>query len=155
VLEVGRITRPHGLRGELVVQLTTRELARVEPGSVLFADERPLMVRQARPHQKSWVVAFDGVESREAADELRGATLHAEPLRDADADALWVHELIGAEVIDLEGVARGRIESVQDNPASDVLVLDSGALVPLTFAIGWDVRGERLRIDPPAGLFEL
>jgi 16S rRNA processing protein RimM len=155
VLEIGRVTRHHGLRGELVVQLTTTELARVEPGSVLFAGERPLVVREARHHRKHWVVRFDGVDSREAADELRGATLHAEPIQDDDLDSLWVHELIGAEVIDLEGVSRGRVESVQANPASDVLVLDSGALVPLTFAVGWDLRGERLRIDPPAGLFEI
>ncbi len=72
-----------------------------------------------------------------------------------DEDTLWVHELIGARVVDAEGVDRGRIEAVQENPASDVLVLDSGALVPLTFAVGWDVRGEQLRIDVPAGLFDL
>jgi 16S rRNA processing protein RimM len=155
VLEIGRITRPHGLRGEVVVKLTTTELARVEPGSVLFVGERPLVVRDARPHQKSWVVAFEGVDSREAADELRGEMLHAEPIEDSDGDSLWVHELIGAEVVDLAGVSHGWIQAVQDNPASDVLVLDSGALVPLTFAVGWDVRGERLRVDPPPGLFEL
>ena len=66
-----------------------------------------------------------------------------------------MHELIGARVVDSEDVDRGRIEAVQENPASDVLVLDSGALVPLTFAVGWDVRGERLRIDVPDGLFDL
>ena len=115
----------------------------------MFAGERPLVVRTSRPHQKNWVVGFDGVDSREAADELRGTTLFAEALAaDADdEDALWVHELIGARVVDADGVDRGCIEAVQENPASDVLVLDSGALVPLTFAVGWDVRGERLRID--------
>jgi hypothetical protein len=45
--------------------------------------------------------------------------------------------------------------SVLDNPASDVLELDSGALVPLTFVTGWAQRPDRLRIDPPAGLAEL
>ena len=157
MLEVGHITRSHGLRGELVVHLVTTEPSRVAPGSTLFAGERPLVVRTSRPHQKNWVVGFDGVDSREAADELRGTTLFAEALAaDADdEDALWVHELIGARVVDADGVDRGCIEAVQENPASDVLVLDSGALVPLTFAVGWDVRGERLRIDVPAGLFDL
>jgi 16S rRNA processing protein RimM len=129
----------------------------VAPGSTLFAGERRLVVRSSRPHQKNWVVAFEGVDSREAADELRSTTLFAEPLApDADDEgALWVHELIGARVVDSDDVDRGRIEAVQENPASDVLVLDSGALVPLTFAVGWDVRGERLRIDVPEGLFDL
>jgi 16S rRNA processing protein RimM len=157
LLEVGHITRSHGLRGELVVHLVTTESSRVAPGSILFTGQRPLVVRSSRPHQQRWVVAFDGVDTREAADDLRGSTLFAEVLApDAeDDDTLWVHELIGARVIDAEGVDRGRIEAVQENPASDVLVLESGALVPLTFAVGWDVRGEQLRIDVPAGLFDL
>lgn len=157
MLEIGYITRSHGLRGELVVHLTTTETSRVHLGATVFAGERPLVVRTSRPHQKSWVVGFDGVDTREVADELRGTTLFAEPLApDADdEETLWVHELIGARAVDVEGVDRGRIEAVQENPASDVLVLDSGALVPLTFAVGWDVRGEQLRIDVPAGLFDL
>jgi 16S rRNA processing protein RimM len=156
VLEVGRIARPHGLRGELVVHLTTTEVSRLAPGAMLFADQRRLVVRTARRQQQRWVVAFEEVDTREAADELRGSTLFAEPLADdTDAEALWVHELIGAQVVDADGVDRGRIEAVQENPASDVLVLESGVLVPLTFAVGWDVRGERLRIDAPDGLFDL
>lgn len=153
MLEVGTISRPHGLRGDVVVQLVTTEVSRVEPGSVLDADGRSLVVRASRPHQKHWVVAFEGVESREAADVLRGTTLRAEPL--TDDDALWIHELIGARVVDGDDVDRGVVEAVQENPASDVLVLESGALVPLTFAVGWDERGARLRIDAPPGLFEL
>jgi 16S rRNA processing protein RimM len=153
MLEVGSITRPHGLNCDVVVKLVTTEVARVEPGSLLHTDAGDLVVRTSRPHQKTWVVGFEGVTTREAADELRGLTLSAEPV--VDDDALWVHELIGARVVDNEGVDRGLVEAVQENPASDVLVLDSGALVPLTFVVGWDVRGEQLRIDVPAGLFDL
>jgi len=157
VLEVGRITRAHGLVGDVVVQLVTTELIRVAPGSVLATDDRSLVVRSARPHRQHWVIHFDDVDSRERADELRGATLYAEPITDEPDDApdLWVHELIGAEVIDADGISRGRVQAVQDNPASDLLVLDSGALVPLTFVVGWEIRGQRLHIDSPAGLFDL
>jgi 16S rRNA processing protein RimM len=155
VLEIGRITRAQGLRGEVLVQLITSERSRLDVGSVLFADDERLVVAGSRPHQRNFVVAFEGVSDRAAADALRGRTLFAEPITDTDDDAFWVHELIGAEVVDADGRSRGRVESVQQNPASDLLVLDSGALVPLTFARGWDVRGERLRVDPPAGLFDL
>jgi 16S rRNA processing protein RimM len=156
VLEVGRITRPHGLRGDVVVQLITTELARLEPGSVLHTADGELVVESARAHQKNWVVKFRDIDGREAADELRGELLLAEPVDgDGGDESLWVHELIGAEVVDADGISRGHVEAVQDNPASDILVLDSGALVPLTFVIGWDERGSRLRVDPPPGLFEL
>ena len=156
MLEVGRITRPHGLRGDVVVQLVTTELTRLDRGSVLHIADRALVVESARPHQQNWVVKFRDVDGRDAADELRGERLLAEPVEGGDADeSLWVHELIGAEVVDAEGVARGRVEAVQQNPASDILVLDSGALVPLTFVLGWEERGSRLRVDPPPGLFEL
>jgi 16S rRNA processing protein RimM len=161
VLEVGRITRAHGLRGDVVVALTTTERSRVDPGTTLFVDDRPLVIESSRPHQRGWIVHFRSVDTRDDADALRGATLSAEPL-DADDDVdeadgdvdLWVHELVGAEVVDVDGVGHGRIEAVQDNPASDLLVLESGALVPLTFVVGWDERGVRLRIDPPPGLFD-
>jgi 16S rRNA processing protein RimM len=156
VLEIGHIARSHGLHGEVVVKLTTTETSRLDPGSTVFAGDRPLVVRTARLHQQRWVVAFDGVSSREQADELRATPLFAEPPDDDDdSDALWVHDLIGAHVVDQGGVDRGRIDSVEQNPASDVLVLDSGALVPLSFAVGWEQRGERLRVDVPDGLFEL
>lgn len=98
---------------------------------------------------------FEGVTTREEAEELAGETLYAEPIARTDDDELWVHELIGAEVVDMDGVARGRVEAVQENPASDLLVLDSGALVPLRFVHGWEERGARLRVDAPAGLFDL
>lgn len=155
MLEIGRITSAQGLRGEVVVRLISSERSRLDPGSVLVAGDERLVVTASRPHQRNFVVTFEGFSTREAAEELRGRTLYGEPLAGGDDDALWVHELIGAEVVDMEGVPRGRVESVQENPASDLLLLDSGALVPLTFVVGWDVRGELLRIDPPAGLFEL
>lgn len=164
LLVVGRIGRAHGLRGDVVVALTTTEASRLDPGTTLSAlvpvaggggsQERSLVVRASRPHQKRWIVAFEGVTTREGAEALQGTELRAEPVDD-DPDALWVHELIGAEVVDGEGTVRGRVEAVQDNPASDLLVLDTGHLVPLTFVVGWDERPSRLRVDAPAGLFDL
>jgi 16S rRNA processing protein RimM len=91
------------------------------------------------------------VSSREAADELRGQTLTAEPIH--DPDEMWVHELIGAHVVETDGTERGVVESVLANPASDVLVLTSGALVPLTFVV--DHGPDRIVVEVPPGLFDL
>lgn len=157
LLEVGKITRPQGLRGEVMVSLTTTQTGRLAPGAVLQAGDRELVVKASRPHQKRWVVLFEGFTSREAAETLRDVQLFALPgdlADDDDPDALWVHELIGAEVVDLAGTSYGVVESVLANPASDLLVLESGALVPLTFVTRWRDRPTMIEIDPPAGLFD-
>jgi 16S rRNA processing protein RimM len=156
LLDVGRIDRPHGVEGDVVVTLTTTETARVAPGARLLAGDRTLTVVRSRPLKHRWVVEFEGCRSREGAEALAGTVLRAEPLdEDGDEDALWVHELVGAEVVDGDERAWGRVVAVVDNPASDLLELDSGALVPLTFVVGWIERPDRLRIDPPAGLADL
>jgi 16S rRNA processing protein RimM len=155
LLDVGRIDRPHGVAGDVVVTLTTSETQRVAPGSRLEADGLELTVVRSRPLKRRWVVRFAESGSREDAEALAGTVLRAEPLDDEDDEALWVHELVGAEGGGGADRGWGRVVSVLDNPASDVLELDSGALVPLTFVTGWAQRPDRLRIDPPAGLAEL
>ena len=150
-LEVGHIGRAHGLRGDVIVRLITDRAERVAPGATLRTDDQTLVVTGSRAHQKGYIVTFDGVHTREAAEDLRGSTLYAEPID--DPDVLWVHDLIGAAVEDLAGVAKGTVVAVQENPASDLLVLDSGVLVPLTFFV--DQREGTVVIDPPAGLFTL
>ncbi len=155
LLEVGWIGRAHGLQGQVTVKLTTTEESRLAPGAELEAGDRTLTVVTSRKHQERWIVAFEGVTDRPGAEALRGSVLMAEPLDDADdPDALWVHELVGAEVIDTSGAPVGVVESVLQNPASDLLVLSTGALVPLTFVTGWVERPRRLAIDPPAGLLD-
>lgn len=73
-LEVGRILKPHGLAGEVVVALITNRTERVEAGSVLQAGTRSLEVARSRPFSATgegrFLVAFRGVESRDAAEAL-------------------------------------------------------------------------------------
>jgi 16S rRNA processing protein RimM len=95
-------------------------------------------------------VAFNGVDDRNAAEALRGLVLRAEPIE--EEGALWAHELIGAAVVDTAGTSYGTVESVEANPASDLLVLAGERLVPLTFVVAHEPG--RVVIDPPAGLFD-
>ena len=151
LLEVGSIGRAHGTSGEVVVRLITDRTERLESGSKLAADVRELVVATSRPHQDRWLVRFEGVETRDQAEELRGWILRAPALR--VANTLWVHELIGSTVREVSGTERGVVEAVVANPASDLLELDSGDLVPLTFGVEF-VNGVVL-IDVPDGLFDL
>ena len=99
------MARPHGLRGQVVVELWTNRLERMAPGARLRGPAGELEVLQASPHAAGRGAGRDGWSSfrgsrqpREDAEALRGAVLTAAPL--ADAEAWWVHELIGAEVVD-------------------------------------------------------
>jgi 16S rRNA processing protein RimM len=152
LLEVGRIAKPHGVRGEVVVVLTTDRAERVAPGTILQTARGPLTVLASRPERERFLVTFDGLHDREGADEWRNTVLLAEPLD--DPDTLWVHELIGCRVRSQDGVDRGVVESVQANPASDLLVLDTGALVPLNFVVR-EPTDHVIEVDVPDGLFDL
>jgi 16S rRNA processing protein RimM len=153
VLEVGRVAKPHGVRGEVVVELRTDRTERVAPGAVLVTKGgRRLEVLASRPHQHRFIVSFDGVVVREGADALHGAVLFAEPLE--DPEELWAHDLIGAPVVDVNGADWGEVEAVQANPASDLLVLRSGVLVPAVFLVERREDGVVV-IDPPEGLADL
>lgn len=153
MLLVGRVDKPHGLRGEVIVSLTTNREERVAPGAVLVLDGeggRALTVLHSQPYQKRWLVAFDGVLDRNASEAISHRDVYAEPLE--DPDALWVHEMVGRTVVDQHGTARGAVTSVEANPASDLLVLETGALVPLTFVVSTD--DTTITVEVPDGLFD-
>ena len=153
LLEVGRITKPHGVRGDVLVLLSTERTERLDPGSVLDTDRGPLTVVSSSRHQDRWIVHFDGFTDRDQAETWRGVLLRAEPLADEDDDVLWVHELVGSQVVLVDGTPVGVVTEVESNPAADLLVLDSGALVPVVFVTG-RTPGQ-VTIDPPEGLFDL
>jgi 16S rRNA processing protein RimM len=156
-LEVGRVGRAHGLRGEVAVTFSSDRAERTVAGAEMVAiddrgRERALVVATARPHQGRWLIGFEGIGDRTAAEALRGCTLLADEIPGA-RDELWVHELVGAAVVDGDGAVLGRVAAVEANPAHDLLVLESGTLVPVTFVVGHDA--ERVVVDLPEGLLDL
>jgi 16S rRNA processing protein RimM len=163
------VARPHGLTGEVVVELVTNLLERLAPGARLTVsrsglpppssgpaperstgDAEDLVVVSSRPFQHRHLVQFSGICSRVAAESLRGAVLLAPPVQ--DPQALFVHELIGTEVTDTAGCSHGLVVAVEANPASDLLVGEEGWLVPLRFVV--ERRGNQVIVDVPDGLFE-
>lgn len=102
------------------------------------------------------MVGIAGIDDRSGAEALVNRTIWAEPIE--DADAVWVHQVIGAEVIGVDEERHGRCVAVVANPANDLLELESGALVPVVFIVGVDPDGQGgyiVTVDPPEGLFEI
>jgi len=152
LLEVGHIRRAHGLRGDVFVQLLSDSDARVAPGSEFFADGEKLVVESSRVASNGRrVVKFAQITDRTAAEKYANRALRGRPIE--DPDALWVHELIGRRVVEVDGTDHGECVSVIANPAADLLELDSGALVPSNFVVS-NSDGV-IVVDTPEGLFDL
>jgi 16S rRNA processing protein RimM len=110
-----------------------------------------LVVKAAIAHQDRFIVTFDRITTREDAELWRGVVLRAPRLN--DEDTIWIDELFDAQVYDASGVRRGRVVAVEANPASDIMVLDTGVLVPLTFVTHVQAN-VRIAVEVPEGLFE-
>jgi 16S rRNA processing protein RimM len=100
-----------------------------------------------------FLVTIEGVGDRDAAERVRGAELSAPPIE--EPGTLWVHELVGAAVRDAAGQMLGTVAAVEANPASDLLVLDSGGLIPVRFVTRHDAPAAVVVVDIPEGLLEL
>ena len=167
-LVVGRIARPHGIRGEVVVEVTTDEPAsRYVPGATLDTDPAsagPLTVESVRPHQGRLIIAFDGVFDRDGADALRDVRLcvdSADLTPPDDPDEFHDHQLIGLRVESLDGDALGTVDRIDHAPSSDLIVLRKAAggtaLIPFVSQIvpTVDLGGGRILVDLPEGLLDL
>ncbi len=168
LVTVGRIVRPHGIRGQVVVAPETDfGAARFAVGSLLHTcvgeDVRDLTVDASREYDGRWVVGFAGVTTMNEAETLRNAELRVPPegLHALEPDKFYVHDLVGCEVVTATGESIGRVTRVDLGTGTALLVVDAGkrgeVLVPLaeTICRRIDVAGKKIEIDPPAGLIEL
>lgn len=164
---VARIGRPHGLRGEVTVQVhVDRPQDLFVPGAELATDppaERPLLLRTVRVHQGVFLLGFDGVPDRTAAEALRGTRLLAERAEDEteEQEGWYEEDLLGFTVALADGTRIGTVSALHTRPVQDLLevALDAGgeALVPFVEEIVPDVDEESRTVvlDPPPGLLDL
>ena len=169
---VGRVGRPHGIRGEVVIGVRTDEPdQRFAVGAILDADRDPpgeepsgqqLTVASARWHSGQLLVAFAGITDRTAAGELTGSWLSVDSSQlpeVADPDEFRDHELVGLSVRTTTGHPVGVVTDVL-HPGQDVLVVrpphGEEHLVPFVKAIvpEVDLTAGVLVIDPPLGLLD-
>ena len=151
LLEVGAIRRPHGVKGDTYIDLLTDREDRLAVGSRLWARGAWRTVTASKRLPQRWLVHLEGFDDRTAIETLTNAAIFAEPVD--DPDSLWVHELLGTQVVELSGVVRGTCVGVLANPAHDLLELDTHTLVPVTFVLSCE--NGVTTIDPPDGLFDL
>ncbi len=164
---VGRIGRPHGVRGEATVEVRTDDPdLRFRPGTVVRtvpAERGPLNITGARWHREVLLLAFEGYDSREEVETLRDTLLEV-PVADLpaleDPDTWYDHQLVGLAARLPDGTPLGEVTAVRHEGA-DLLVVhrpDAGELlVPFVSAIvpTVDVAGGVVVVDPPEGLLDL
>jgi 16S rRNA processing protein RimM len=181
-LVVGRIGRPHGVRGEVTVEVRTDDPDdRFAAGRALAtnpAESGPLTVERVRWHSGRLLVNFAGIQDRDAADGLRGVLLvidSADLPPSGDADEFYDHELIGLAAVTVDGMKIGVVTEVR-HLGQDLLVIgrsageiaqaagqpaggpaggkDDEVMVPFVAALvpEVDVGAGRIVIDPPPGL---
>jgi 16S rRNA processing protein RimM len=160
---VGRIVRPHGIRGEVVVHRFGDGPGMLDPGARLGFGETgvELVVSASRPHGGNWIVGFDGVNDRNRAETLTGATLtvEAEALPPLPEGTYYSFQLIGLRVRTGEGTLLGTLEEILETGAQDVYVVRGEgrelllpALREVVTTVDLD-RGEMTVVIPP-GLIE-
>jgi 16S rRNA processing protein RimM len=171
-LIVGHVRKPHGTRGELVVDSLTDHPGDVfVSGVVLRAgaarsnepdpSRAPLRIEGARPFQNGWLVTFEGVSDRDAGDHMRGLYLLMERrlLPGLAAGEIYRHELLGMQVFTADGARIGEVSEVYELHPADLLEVRTErgtVLVPFVEPMirELDVPGRRIVIDPPEGLLD-
>ena len=134
---------------------------RFDEGARLIHDDgRDLIVEFSHDHRDRFLVKFAGVDTREAAEDIRGALyIPASEARSLDEEEFWAHELEGYAVELGDGTSVGTVLRVVPGPAQDLLAIDTSVgerLVPMVaeIVVAVDRAGRRIVIDPPEGLLD-
>jgi 16S rRNA processing protein RimM len=158
---VGRITKAHGVRGEVAVENRSDNPDRWAPGAVVFDDAgRSFTVRAVRPHGPRLLVTFEEIEDRTAAQGLVGVTLQVPEswLPTLPEGSWWSYEATGCVVRTESGRTLGTVAEVLAYPAQDLwrVVADDGSetLIPAVdaFIVSVDLAGRSAVVRDVPGL---
>jgi 16S rRNA processing protein RimM len=158
---VGRVLRPHALRGELRVEAFSPSARNIQRGRPVYLDGVRRIVLEARNDRGAWILKLGGLTDRNAVEGLRGKLLEtpdAEVIRDDD-ESYFVHELIGLRVSTTDGDELGAIAEVMPTGSNDVWVVRGTRGETLVPAIGdvvvrVDLGERRAIITPLMGMLD-
>jgi 16S rRNA processing protein RimM len=162
---VGRVVRPHGLGGEVVVESETDVEERFEPGATMRlggARGRRVEVAESRPFGDRLLVRFSGFSDRTAVEGLRGLDLVVEraDVPEAPAGSFYHFELIGCACFDRALGELGSVRALHADGGGTLIEVENGErrlLVPFVdaFVVKIDVAARRIDLDLPPGLVDV
>ena len=165
LINYGKITRPHGLKGEVILIPFSRRPDSLPGINYIYIDredsEEPemLTVSGCRLHKGTAIIKLEGVDSIDDAEELRGAEVlvDTDDLGGLEEDEYYWFELIGLDVYAEDGSFIGKVEDLIDRAHQSVLVVRDGeaeALIPLAEPIikEIDLENSKIVITPVEGL---
>ena len=164
---VGRVARPHGLRGQVIVNPETDFVEeRYKAGATLWTrspqGDEQLTITSARVQGGRPVIGFDGFSTIEDVERLAGLELRVpeEELQPLEAGMYYHHQLIGCVVETIDGERVGEVVRVDGASAGSVLEVEGPrgeVLIPLAveICVEVDVESKRIRINPPDGLLDV
>lgn len=162
---VGVVRRPHGVRGEVVVEPLTEVAQRFDVGVELLVQGQAqggLRIVGSRPQDGQVLLRFAGFEGRDAVEPLRGVLLEAlvDRTLEAPEGRFWIHDLIGCRCVDETYGLLGVVEEVvEDGGGELLLVRGEGREIPIPFVLDLvpevDTVAREIRTRLPEGLLEL
>jgi len=131
LLVVGRINRPHGVRGAVIVEAISDWPGRFGPGARVLLEAAPsrfeeVTLESCSPHKGRLLVSLTGIRDRDSADALRGCLMYV-PASEAvplGEDEYWIHDLIGMSVVSEQGEKLGVVTDYISRPAQDLLIVE-------------------------------
>ena len=161
-LAVGKLRRPHGVHGEIIMDVLTDFPERLQRGMTLYVgpDHQPLLLRSYRPHAAALLVAFEGYDTPEQAGELRNRLAFV-PVADRPPlpeGEYYHHQLIGLKVVSEQDELLGKVAEILETGANDVYVVRSEAgveiLIPAVdeFILNIDLERGEMRVHVVPGL---
>ena len=168
-LVVGRLRKPHGLKGDSTLfPLTDSPEAVFAPGRSVWlmgldgeTVAGPVKIERSRAYHREWLVKFEGVEGREGLDPWRGLFLAvpADQLTPPQGNEVYLHELEGFSVRRLDGTPLGLVSAIYEMPAGLMIEVQGPKrefMLPYKaeFVREVDRAGRRLLVELPEGLVE-
>lgn len=159
-IEIGGVARAHGIRGEIVIVTHDPDSDTLGKVDSIYVGGVERKITQARDTQRGWLVALDGITTRNDAEALRGQHVEVDrDVLDLDEDDVILDDLVGCEVRRADGTPWGKIVAVDPGAFQDLLVIQDGdieRLLPLVdeFVTSIDLDEGIVIVDPPEGLPE-
>lgn len=156
---IGQALKPFGIRGEIRIRLFTESYEPFQRSAELIFDDTAYKVLQVRFHKGTALAVLEGIDSPEKAKELSGSLVKTDRanLPSVEEDEYYWHEILGMEVVTVDGKALGKVTQIIRTGANDVLQIEGTygeVLLPMIEEVVVEVEPQtgKIVVDPLEGL---